>query len=91
MRRGIFDVLFVMRSSELKQHMHKRCKSNSTPEQIVRKHNEDILKEDVHKVLFCPKITNNQVSLVNHNTTQHMGQLKRCATHVEASLKVERL
>ena len=56
---------------ELKQHMQKRCKTNSAPKQIVHKHNEDIMKEDEHKCPVCPKITNNQVSLVNHINTAH--------------------
>ena len=58
---------------ELKQHIQRRCKTstNSVSNTIVHKHNEDIHKEDEHKCPKCPKITNNQVSLVHHMNTVH--------------------
>ena len=68
--------------SELKQHIQKKCKSNPTPSLsiIVHKHNEDIQKEDEHKCPKCPKITNNQVSLVQHMNTVHRVIAKICDT-----------
>ena len=65
---------------ELKQHIQRRCKTNNTtsPPQIVHKHNEDIHKEDEHKCPKCPKITNNQVSLVNHINTMHITKTEKC-------------
>ena len=70
---------------ELKQHIQKKCKSQSTTnqtigvnKQIVHKHNEDILEEDEHKCTMCPKITNNQVSLIHHINTTHMTKKAKC-------------
>ena len=65
---------------ELTQHIQKRCKTQSTspPINIVHKHNEDINKEDEHKCPKCPKITNNQVSLLNHINTMHMVKVEKC-------------
>ena len=70
---------------ELRQHIQKKCKSpstaNPTPavsKQIVHKHNEDILVEDEHKCTMCPKITNNQVSLIHHINTTHMHKTDKC-------------
>ena len=58
--------------------MQKRCKPNSAPKQIVHKHNEDIMKEDEHKCPICPKITNNQVSLVTHINTTYATNQEKC-------------
>ena len=68
--------------SELKQHIQKRCKtmSNTASNPILHKHNEDIHKEDEHKCPKCPKITNNQVSLVNHMNTMHKVVTEKCDT-----------
>ena len=63
---------------QLRHHMQKRCKSNNVPNQIIHKHNEDILKEDEHKCPKCPKITNNQVSLVHHINTTHGAVKDKC-------------
>ena len=67
---------------DLKQHIQKRCKSDSNlaPKTVVHKHNEDILKEDEHRCPKCPKITNNQVSLVHHINTMHMVETEKCDT-----------
>ena len=67
---------------ELKQHIHKKCKSNAnpSPNKIVHRHNEDILEEDEHRCPKCPKITNNQVSLVHHMNTVHMVITEKCDT-----------
>ena len=67
---------------ELKQHIQKKCKtgSNLAPARIVHKTNEDILKEDEHKCPKCPKISNNQVSLVNHINTKHMVVNEKCVS-----------
>ena len=64
---------------QLKAHIQRKCKSQSAPKPspingIVHKHNEDILPEDEHKCPKCPKITNNQVSLVNHMNTVHQAK-----------------
>ena len=63
---------------ELKQHIQKKCKTQVTDSQtlIVHKHNEDILEEDEHRCPKCPKITNNQVSLINHMNTKHSAPKK---------------
>ena len=65
---------------ELKQHIKKRCKTThgNTTSSIVHKHNEDILEEDEHKCPICPKITNNQVSLINHINTKHKATQDKC-------------
>ena len=65
---------------ELKQHIQKRCKTQSTasPPPIVHKHNEDIHKEDEHNCPKCPKICNNQVLLINHINTMHMVKAEKC-------------
>ena len=65
---------------ELKQHIQKKCKSpNGIIEKtIVHKHNEDILVEDEHKCPLCPKITNNQVSFINHMNTKHKASKDKC-------------
>ena len=67
---------------DLTQHIQKRCKTNSNPAQkiIVHKHNDDILKEDEHRCPKCPKITNNQVSLVHHMNTMHRVATEKCDT-----------
>ena len=70
---------------QLKAHIQKKCKSQSIPKQtqkdsIVHRHNEDILPEDEHKCPKCPKITNNQVSLVNHINTVHNVTKEKCDT-----------
>ena len=67
---------------ELKQHIQKRCKTGSNPgtAKIVHKQNEDIMEEDEHKCPECPKITNNQVSLVNHMNTKHSVQKDKCVS-----------
>ena len=54
--------------------------SNSASNPIVHKHNEDIHKEDEHKCPKCPKITNNQVSLINHMNTLHKVVTEKCDT-----------
>ena len=46
----------------------------------MHKRNEDILPEDEHRCPHCPKITNNQVSLVNHLNTVHMTAKEKCDT-----------
>ena len=68
--------------NELKQHIQKKCKtsSNSASNPIVHKHNEDIHGEDEHKCPKCPKITNNQVSLINHMNTMHRFVAEKCDT-----------
>ena len=63
---------------DLKLHIQKQCKSNALPKPIIHKHNEDIMKEDEHKCPVCPKITNNQVSLVNHINTTHGASKEKC-------------
>ena len=65
---------------ELKEHIQKKCKSGSNPvtAKIVHKRNEDILVQDEHKCPKCPKITNNQVSLVNHMNTKHKVEKDMC-------------
>ena len=66
---------------QLKAHIQRKCKSqssNHTNIKIVHKHNEDILPEDEHRCLYCPKITNNQVSLVNHINTAHKSTQEKC-------------
>ena len=65
---------------ELKQHIQKKCKTQVTGSQtaIVHKHNEDILEEDEHRCPKCPKITNNQVSLINHMNTKHSANKNKC-------------
>ena len=63
--------------------MQTKCKSkraNPTQNKIVHKHNEDILPEDEHKCPHCPKITNNQVSLVNHINTVHNNKKEKWDT-----------
>ena len=70
---------------QLKAHIQRKCKSQSmsapkAPNPIVHKHNEDILPEDEHKCPKCPKITNNQVSLLNHMNTVHQATIDKCDT-----------
>jgi uncharacterized C2H2 Zn-finger protein len=67
---------------DLKQHIQKRCKSDTTPtsKTIVHKHNEDIHKQDEHRCPKCPKITNNQISLVHHLNTMHIVVTEKCET-----------
>ena len=71
-----------MTHKELKQHIQKRCKTGSNPitAKIVHKHNDDILEEDEHKCPKCPKITNNQVSLLNHMNTKHSETKEMCVS-----------
>ena len=66
---------------QLKAHIQRKCKSDrplQSGNKIVHKHNEDILPEDEHKCPKCPKITNNQVSLMNHVETVHMNKKETC-------------
>ena len=65
---------------ELKQHIQKKCKTQVTGSHmpIVHKHNDDILEEDEHRCPKCPKITNNQVSLINHMNTKHSAPKNKC-------------
>ena len=67
---------------ELKQHILKKCKSNSNPSTntIVHRHNEDIQEEDEHKCPKCPKITNYQVSLLHNMNTVHRVNTEKCDT-----------
>ena len=78
---------------ELKLHIQKKCKTQSTaaPIHIVHKPNEDIMKEDEHKCPKCPKITNNQESLVNHINTVHMAKTEECDTCGDRLLSREEL
>ena len=68
---------------QLKAHIQRKCK-NDNPHQprntCVHRQNEDILPEDEHKCPKCPKITNNQVSLMNHMNTVHMNKKEICDT-----------
>ena len=67
----------------LKAHIQKKCKSqrsNQLQNKIVHKRNDDILPEDEHKCPQCPKITNNQVSLINHMNTAHKSTSCKCDT-----------
>ena len=66
---------------QLKAHIQKKCKSKNlaqSKQTIVHKHNEDILPEDEHKCPHCPKITNNQVSIVNHVNSVHKAIIEKC-------------
>ena len=67
---------------ELKQHILKKCKSNSNPSTnaIVHRQNEDIQEENKYKCPKCPKITNNKVSLVPNMNTVHRVNTKKCDT-----------
>ena len=71
---------------QLKAHVQKKCKTDTLPKSrnnIVHKHNDDILTEDEHKCPHCSKITNNQVSLLNHVNTVHMVTKEKCDTCVQ--------
>ena len=65
---------------ELKQHIQRKCKpkNGSLEKTIIHKRNEDILEEDEHKCPICPKITNNQISLINHMNTKHNVPKDKC-------------
>ena len=65
---------------DLKLHIQKKCKTGNTSSQtqFIHKHNDDIMKEDEHKCPMCPKITNNQVSLINHINTKHKANMEKC-------------
>ena len=66
---------------QLKAHIQKKCKSSSSTSPsnaIVHRTNEDILPEDEHRCPKCPKITNNQVSLLNHMNPVHMTAKEKC-------------
>ena len=68
---------------QLKAHIQKKCKDEiprKQAKQIVHKKNDDILTEDEHKCPQCPKITNNQMSLVNHLNTVHRITKEKCDT-----------
>ena len=65
---------------ELKLHIQKKCKTGNVSHQapIMHKHNEDILEEDEHKCPMCPKICNNQVSLIYHINMKHKSTSEKC-------------
>ena len=58
---------------DLKQHMQRKCKSPSRPavRATSQRENEDILPEDEYRCIKCDKVTNNQVSLLNHMKEKH--------------------
>ena len=67
----------------MKAHIQKKCKSEGSPKLVqktVHKKNDNILTEDEHKCPQCSKITNNQVSLVNHINTVHVAPKEKCDT-----------
>ena len=58
---------------DLKQHMQRKCKTQKQPALRVASQsvNEDIAPEDEYRCTKCDKVTNNQLSLINHMQAKH--------------------
>ena len=62
-----------MTHKDLKQHMQRKCKSQNqrVVKDLPRPVNEDIAPEDEFRCTKCGKVTNNQVSFINHIKQKH--------------------